>query len=181
MTLSFSGDFSPSTLNTYIFFSAASQQDDFFGLNFGGIGYQYNTLFAWSDKSYYVTGSAEEFNITDDIRTNKNKIVMENGKITYGTAGRNITSKSNDQTTSMILFGFSNYGNTPVPISAYNMKVYRLKLYENDSLVREYVPCYRESDNEIGLYELVNKVFYPNNGAGSFNKGSDVGIIDDKG
>ena len=106
---------------------------------------------------------------------------MENGRIDYGTFGRDLTSKSSNQTTSMILFGVSFDGISPTPISAYNMKVYRLKLYEDSILMREYVPCYRESDNEIGLYELVNKVFYPNNGAGSFNKGSDVGIIDDKG
>ena len=174
LTLSFSGEFSPGQENTTIFSSQASQQSDWFGLNFGGASSQNNTLFAWPDKSYYVTGNIESFTITDDIRTNKNTIIMENGKITYGTAGRNITSKSNDQTTNMILFGTANFGNTPIPISAYNMKVFRLKLYENDSLVREYVPCYRTSDNEIGLYELVNNVFYPNNGTGTFNKGNDI-------
>lgn len=174
LTLSFSGTFSPGTLNTYIFFSAASQQDDFFGLTFGGSYYQNNTLFAWFDKSYYVTGISEQLNITDEIRTNKKTIVVKNGSIAYGGRTRTITSKSGNQSTSMILFGFSNYGNTPVPISAYNMKVYRLRLYENDVLVREYVPCYRVSDNTIGLYELVNNVFYTNNGTGTFNKGNDI-------
>lgn len=36
LTVSFSGTFSPSDGNTAIFFTAASQQEDFFGLNFGG-------------------------------------------------------------------------------------------------------------------------------------------------
>ena len=130
-----------------------------------------NTLFVWADKS---DGNVEAFWITDDIKTNKNTIFMQNGRIDYGTMGRDITSKSGNQSSSMILFGGSFDGNSPTPISAYNMKVYRLKIYEEDELVREYVPCYRESDNEIGLYELVNNVFYTNNGTGTFNKGNDI-------
>ena len=133
-----------------------------------------NTLFVWADKSYSAGGSIEAFWITDDIKTNKNTIIMQNGRIDYGTIGRDLTSKTSNQTSSMILFGAPNNENTVDLFSAYNMKVYRLKLYENDVLVREYVPCYRVSDNEIGLYELVNNVFYPNNGTGTFNKGNDV-------
>lgn len=174
LTLSFSGEYSPEGLNMYIFFSTASMQDDFFGVNFGGGEGGQNSLFTWFDKSFYAGGSIETLTISDDIRTNKNTITVENGHISYGTAERTITSKSADQTTSMILFGFSNYEDDPIPISALNMKVYRLKLYENNVLVREYVPCYRTSDNEVGLYEVVNNVFYPNNGTGTFNKGNDV-------
>ena len=137
-----------------------------------------NTLFVWVDKQYELGGSIEAFWISDDIKTNKNTIILENGRIDYGTEGINLTSKSKNQTSSMILFGILNYGNSVSPFGAYNMKVYRLKLYENNTLVREYVPCYRVSDNEIGLYELVNNVFYPNNGTGSFNKGNDIGMIE---
>ena len=133
-----------------------------------------NTLFVWVDKPYELGGSIEAFWIPDDIKTNKDTIIIQNGRIDYGTEGTDLTSKSKYQTSSMILFGVPNYDNSVTPFGAYNMKVYRLKIYENDSLVREYVPSYRESDNEIGLYELVNKVFYPNNGTGSFNKGSDI-------
>lgn len=136
-----------------------------------------NTLFVWVDKPYESGGSIEGIWIPDDIKTNRNTIILQNGRIDYGTEGTNLTSKSKNQTSSMILFGIRNYGNSVTPFGAYNMKVYRLKLYENNILVREYVPCYRISDNVIGLYDSVNKVFYPNNGTGAFNKGSDIGII----
>lgn len=36
------------------------------------------------------------------------------------------------------------------------------------------VPCYRKSDGEIGMYDLVNGVFYTNSGSGTFIKGDDV-------
>ena len=133
-----------------------------------------NTLFVWVDKSINEWGSVEAFWIPDDIKTNKNTIIIENGRIDYGTTGIDITSKSENQDSSMILFGAPNNENTVDLFSAYNMKVYRLKLYENNVLVREYVPCYRKTDNEIGLYELVNSVFYTNNGTGTFNKGNDI-------
>ena len=45
---------------------------------------------------------------------------------------------------------------------------------ENGELLRNFVPCYRESDGEIGVYDLVNGVFYTNSGSGTFIKGEDV-------
>lgn len=37
-----------------------------------------------------------------------------------------------------------------------------------------FIPCYRKSDNEIGLYDLIGKKFYTNQGTGTFLKGNDV-------
>ena len=56
------------------------------------------------------------------------------------------------------------------------MKLYSFKMYDNtaNSLVRDYVPSYRNSDGAIGLYDNVNNVFYPNAGTGKFLKGSFV-------
>lgn len=52
--------------------------------------------------------------------------------------------------------------------------VYELKIYDNGTLVRDFVPCYRKNDNAAGLYDLVNDAFYSNAGSGSFTAGSDV-------
>ena len=54
------------------------------------------------------------------------------------------------------------------------MKLYHLILYDDSVAVRNFIPCYRKSDNEIGLYDTVNDVFYTNAGTGTFLKGSDV-------
>jgi hypothetical protein len=45
---------------------------------------------------------------------------------------------------------------------------------ENGELFRNFVPCYRKQDGEIGMYDLVNGVFYTNSGSGTFIKGEDV-------
>lgn len=54
------------------------------------------------------------------------------------------------------------------------MKLYACKLYNNWTLERDFVPCYRKSDSVIGMYDLVNGVFYTNAGSGTFTKGNDV-------
>ena len=49
-----------------------------------------------------------------------------------------------------------------------------VKVYLNDVLVFNGIPCYKVSDKSIGMYDLVNKIFYSNNGTGNFNKGSEI-------
>ena len=58
-----------------------------------------------------------------------------------------------------------------------NLKMYYFKLYDNDVLIRDLVPCYRKNDNVVGMYDLVNGVFYTNQGTGQFEKGKDVGVF----
>lgn len=50
-------------------------------------------------------------------------------------------------------------------------KQWACKMYYSDVLVRDFIPCYRNSDNEVGLYDLVNNVFYTNQGTGAFTYG----------
>lgn len=50
----------------------------------------------------------------------------------------------------------------------------KFKIYQNNLLVRNFIPCYRIADNEIGMYDTVNGVFYTNAGTGTFIKGADV-------
>ena len=56
-----------------------------------------------------------------------------------------------------------------------NMKLYSFKVYSDAStLVRDFIPCYRKSDNVIWLYDLVNDVFYTNQWSWTFTKWGDV-------
>lgn len=51
-------------------------------------------------------------------------------------------------------------------------KIYDAKIYNylTNDLLRDFVPCYRISDGQIGLYDLVTGTFY----AGGTGKGEDV-------
>lgn len=53
------------------------------------------------------------------------------------------------------------------------MRLYSCQIYDNGTLVRDFVPC-RNSSNEIGLYDFVNGRFYGNAGNGVFTAGNVV-------
>ena len=46
-------------------------------------------------------------------------------------------------------------------------KIYSCKIYKKSVLVRDFIPC-KNPDSTIGLYDLVNSVFYTNAGTGAF-------------
>ncbi len=55
-----------------------------------------------------------------------------------------------------------------------SMRLYNFKAYDNGTLIRDFIPCYRKHDGVIGLYDIVNDVFYTNQRTGTFIKGGDV-------
>ena len=59
------------------------------------------------------------------------------------------------------------------------MTLYYFKMYLDDVLVRDFVPCCRESDGAVGLFDLVNNNFHNNEGTGTLGKGVGEGWITD--
>lgn len=54
-------------------------------------------------------------------------------------------------------------------------KTQDFKIYDDDVLIQYFIPCYRLSDNVIGMYELINEQFYVSAGTtGGFTKGPDL-------
>ena len=53
-------------------------------------------------------------------------------------------------------------------------RIYYTKMYNNNTgeLVRDMIPVKRNSDNEIGMYDLVEGVYHPNLGTGAFTGGN---------
>ena len=78
----------------------------------------------------------------------------------------NVSNKNAD------LFARNNNG---TPQSLAKIRLYSWKIYDSDILSLDLVPCFRMSDNVVGLYDLVNNVFYENNGSGVFTYGSVIG------
>ena len=52
--------------------------------------------------------------------------------------------------------------------------LYSLKIWDNDIIVRDFIPCKRNSDSAIGLYDKINNKFYTNSGTGTFVAGLPV-------
>lgn len=47
-------------------------------------------------------------------------------------------------------------------------KIYGFKIYMDNIVIREFVPCYRVADNVKGMYDMVTEQFFENAGTGEF-------------
>lgn len=154
-----------------------------------------NTLFGAEDttdtnKCMAIAGSTWEGNDTDYIRyltTNGIPLVVKlssydnyvleisNTKATvyYDKQSNTISLTPTDNTVNYTIYLFAR-NKDGIASSFSARKIYLFKIYESDVLIRDFIPCYRKADNVIGLYDLVNNVFYTNQGTGTFLKGKDV-------
>lgn len=55
-------------------------------------------------------------------------------------------------------------------------KCYRCTIWDKTTgdMIADFVPCYRKSDDVIGMFDLVSETFKTNLGSGTFTKGDDV-------
>ena len=100
---------------------------------------------------------------TDNMGTFDNNTVYS---ILSGTVYEEFETPNN-----LLLFNADSNGT--VQIGA-KMKVYECKIWKNGiDLSIHLIPAMRNSDDEIGMYDLVNDVFYTNQGTGNFTGGSE--------
>lgn len=96
------------------------------------------------------------------LNVDKNKVYVYNSlEITH--EQQVFTSPGN-----LYLFGINNNNN----ILYGSHSIYYCKIYDNGTLVRDMIPCYRKNDNVVGMYDTVNNVFYTNAGTGTFEVGN---------
>ena len=72
------------------------------------------------------------------------------------------------------LFAAKNAGNTTPGYFEEKVRRYNTKIFVNNSLDRDLVPCYRKEDNVVGMYDLVHDVFYTKEGDGTLSAGSNM-------
>ncbi len=63
---------------------------------------------------------------------------------------------------------------TSNPSSGRAMTVFSARISQGSEIVREYLPCYRKSDGEIGLWEVYTGQFVPNKNVSGLSKGADI-------
>lgn len=105
---------------------------------------------------------------------NRHTYQIDKGELTIDNTTTYTLTNSYEFTTSpstIVLFA-DKKGSTITEYSS--IKIFYCKLYDNNVLIRNLIPCYRKSNNEIGMYDTVNGVFYTNQGTGTFLKGNNV-------
>lgn len=90
----------------------------------------------------------------------------------------NFTSNTaNNNETTLYLFASHDMEESGEYYARASGKLYSCTMTDNyGMLVRDFVPCYRKSDNVIGLYDRVNGQFHTNIGSGTFLKGANITI-----
>jgi hypothetical protein len=140
---------------------------------------------SWTNNNFgaYFNSSGTTFyvNYNNDTLLNSNPPV--NDRIVF-TQDKNLvyinslliqtlTDSSFNCVNSLFLFKLNRSGEYDT--SGGKFKLYKCRIYDNGSLVRNFIPCYRISDNISGLYDTVTGSFYVNQAQGDdFIKGNNI-------
>ena len=110
-----------------------------------------------------VNFSSISYNVKHDLTFGKNGVICDDVILaqTIGT--------DRNETNSVTLFSYYSIG-----WHTSDVKIYNCQFIENGVKERDFIPCYRKSDNEIGMYDTVTQTFFTNSGTGTFTKGNDV-------
>lgn len=137
------------------------------------------TFFANSNKyGYYWFGKeyAENTTLTAlgislkerfQFTQNKNGItlVQDDKSVSNNYSGNNTTDSQN-------IYIFNTFANANYK----NGVLYEAIIINDNKIIKDFIPCYRVSDNIIGLYDLIEEHFYTNSGTGTFLKGKETNI-----
>ena len=141
-----------------------SRDDNNFFINNGNAN---TNMFYWYNNSYVVLGDfSNDYNIvTYDVPNS----IIKNYNETSKTELTNNVTFTVFPDLNIYLFA-RNQSGTPVYASN-GMKLWHCKMYENNVLTMELIPCYRNSDNKVGMYDIVRNKFYTNTGTEDFTYG----------
>ena len=138
-------------------------------------GFQLTTYNNASLLGHFLFGTNSSY---EDIRYSAGIVPSTRQKISFK---NNILTLPDNSTTTVTDYTFT----TPSTLAIFALnqdgsiieysktKLYNFKIYDGDTLIRDFIPCYRNSDNEVGLYDLVDNKFYTNAGTGKFEYNKD--------
>ena len=163
-----------------------------YGLNFGKNN-QFYEIFPWlcaysgsGGPSWCGVPQGRPLTITVEEKTTKQLVILDakNNLLRYGNQTKELQGRKTTEKESVILFGARNtdkYNNKK--LRAYHktdaMYIYSTKIYEDDVLVRHFVPvpCGLQIGDFVvpsnGMWDIVEQKFYGNMGTGDFIYGVD--------
>lgn len=99
------------------------------------------------------------------------KVKKITGQIVSNVVSHALTESTFETTRNMYICAESGASNA---VANGSKRVYSVKIFEDNVLMRNYIPCTRNSDSKPGLYDTVGRKFYTNIGTGEFNTGDIV-------
>lgn len=145
----------------------ASQSGSMFGSRVSNQSQAYTFQISSSDKQFIsgYGGGTEPSNTVNDGQVHT--LMRDKGDF-YVDGVLKVSQTRPDFTCPGNAYLFTMYNNA-APTGGTPMKLYYCKIWDNGTLARNFIPCYRKADSVIGLYDSVNGVFYTNAGTGTFN------------
>lgn len=113
----------------------------------------------------------ERNNLKTKINNNKYELYINDIK------EKEVAIQDFSSTINMYMFAFNWDGEATT--RAAKFKFYKCKIYDNDLLIRDFIPVKRKVDNVIGMYDLVEGKFYENNGTGNFVSGKELLLLNE--
>lgn len=108
--------------------------------------------------------------------TTPRTIVERNANVVklYDSTITNTAVSSGECSYPLYIFALNDCGEALTPTSSY--KLYSCQIYDNGTIVRDFVPCVNPS-GVAGLYDVLNSKFYANVGSGTFAVGAAHGSV----
>lgn len=148
-------------------FSSNTNNNNVYGV--GWSSKESNILFA----SGYIYNQVGLRNISANYDVNDHVYKWDSSGI-YIDSIAGTANTSNIPTGARIRLFATAYGGTFDSSRISYAKMYYCKMYDDQTLIRDFIPVKRNSDNVLGMYDLVNDVFYINSGTGSFISGEEL-------
>lgn len=127
-------------------------------MGYGGEGAEYwgsqeNGMYGLATWGYMNVASGNRDTIVHDYESSQKTLWIQN--VTYGPGTTNVDSKTYQ------IFAINGS-------HLCKAKLWRCRCIQGGTLIRDFIPAMRANDKVIGLYDLVNNVFYTNAGSGDF-------------
>lgn len=140
--------------------------------------YTSGSYFSWWRQNTTIYAYYGSNNKTLAELTGKRKYISNNTNNIWSidTSQITVTPNSSDFSkngNNLYLFSVNNGGN----YNKASMKLYSCKIYDNGTLVRDFIPARRISDGKAGLWDKVNLKFYTDEKGGNFAAGTEKTAI----
>jgi len=134
--------------------------------------YNSNAFEFWSIMGGWTSYDGNDRAYTMGLVANQRVVVDKNKNVT--TLGSTVKTQTYSTFTTPKTVTIFATNRDALSICASPIRIYSFKMYDNETLVRDFVPCYRKSDSVPGLWDKVGKQFYSNAGTGAFTVGANV-------
>ena len=130
-----------------------------------------NAYILWQLSATSVRSDYGANQVQQTVDSTENRVVIDKHEAScmYGSISIENESSTFSCTNNLFLFTTSTGGT--VDERKASAKLYSCKIYDDDLLIRNFVPVKNDSD-QVGLYDLIEEKFYANAGTGAFTGAS---------